>query len=81
MRNALNIQQIKIEEAWENNKIYAQMLDRLKRDKLTDKMKSSKLEDILHHELSQLTAETETAKKAHQFGIQTRIVFNGVLRV
>lgn len=80
LRNALNLQQIKIEEAAENNRIYTQMLERLKQDKIADKIKYANMENAIRQFLMTLNTETQTAKKALQFGIQTKIVFNGVIR-
>lgn len=44
-------------------------------------MKFTSLEDILHAELAKLTNEAQHAQKATQNKIQTRIVFEGVMKV
>ena len=44
-------------------------------------MKFTNLEDILHGELTKLSTEAQQAQKATQNKIQTRIVFEGVMKV
>ena len=44
-------------------------------------MKVANFEEILNKEIHELTAETHDAKKAKQFEIQTKIVFDNITRV
>jgi len=71
---------LRLEEANERKRSYLHMLDRMKKDKIADKIKVNGLEDILSRESHDLSMEETQARKARQFQIQTRIVYDDVFK-
>jgi len=72
---------VRLEEATERKRSYLHMLDRMKKDKIADKIKVNGLEDLLNRESHDLSMEETQARKARQFHIQTRIVYDDVFKV
>jgi len=80
LEGSIEAYSLKLEEAAERKRSYLHMLDRMKKDKIADKIKVNGLEDILSRESHDLSMEETQARKARQFQIQTRIVYDDVFK-
>jgi hypothetical protein len=80
LESSIESYSIRLEEAAERKRSYLHMLDRMKKDKIADKIKVNGLEDLLNRESHDLSMEETQARKARQFHIQTRIVYDDVFK-
>lgn len=80
LEGSIEAYSLRLEEANERKRSYLHMLDRMKKDKIADKIKVNGLEDILSRESHDLSMEETQARKARQFQIQTRIVYDDVFK-
>jgi len=80
LKNALEMQRLKLEEAFISKKTYEGMLERMRKDTLVDKVKTTKLEKSISQKSRALSSEVRSARKAYQMKAQTANVFGEMIK-
>jgi len=80
LKFSIDAQKLKLEEVLYSRSSYLHMLDRMKKDKIADQIKVKVLESQLNREVYDLSMEEIQARKARQFHVQTRIVFDDIIK-